>query len=339
MLLKILFNSITISLPKNIIQFLLGVILFWFVIGVPDTYITLIAMAGFIITYSCVYLFNDIFDYKEDMGDKEKMKWKPIASGHLHIEHAKGLALAFAFVGMVISFFVNEWFFAIMVIMLFLNMLHSSPLTKFKKGLYKTTINMTAIEFLKYSCGWFALTTNISRFPFWLILAFSVVYTTSYIIYKFKFKGKVIKENKKLFWGLGILGVVSYLVSLIQYGFPLTLIFLVLAPLVILIIFKYMNVEVHRISNMIMIEYLLLPLVIICFVILTVPMVGNANDQIADSLTNISDRITDTITENIPDTVMRPIENLSVELERYETLEDIISEVNKTISNITDPII
>jgi len=218
-------------------------------------------------------------------------------------------------------------------------MLHSSPLTKFKKGIYKTTFNMTVIEFLKYSCGWFAFTTNISKFPFWLILAFSVVYTTSYIIYKFKFKGKVIKENKKLFWGLGILGVVSYMVSLVYYVFPLTLIFLILVPVVVLLIFKYMNVEVHRISNMIMIEYILLPLVIICFVILTIPAVGNANDQIADGLTNMSDRITDTIADRIPDTVIKPIENLSGELERYETLEDVVNKVNETISNITNPII
>ncbi len=339
MLKRFLFNSVTISLPKNIVQFFLGVILYWFLVGTPDTYTTLISMSGFVLAYSSVYLFNDIFDYKEDMKDDEKLKWKPIASGHLSIGRAKMIAVVLVLLGLSVSMFVNLWFFIFVIAMIFFNMLHSSPLTRFKKDLYKTTANMTIIEFLKYSCGWFALTSNISRFPFWLIMAFSVVYVTSYIIYKFNFRGKIIREKRKLFWGMGIFGILAYIISLVHYGFPLTLIFLVLIPLVVLVIFRYMNVEVHRISNMIFIEYLLLPFIIICFVILTIPSVGHANESLAEGITNISGSVTDTISENVPYAVMKPIENISDRMKEYETLDDLAEKINRTFSGVTDPLV
>lgn len=332
---KIFFNSITISLPKNVIQFLLGIILYWLITGIPDTYVTLTALAGFLITYSAVYLYNDVIDYREDMLDKEKRKWKLVAGGGLTVGSAKLLTILCVVAGLSISFLVSRWFFIIMMGMLFFNLLHSSPYTKFKKKLYKTTFNMTIIEYLKYSSGWFALTSNISMFPFWLILAFSIVYTTSYIIYKFKFRGKIIKTNKKLFWGLGIVGGVSYLISFIHYGFPISMTFLIVFPLIVLLVLKFMRVEVHRISNMIIIEYLILPVVIISFVILTVPMVGTANENMAREI----DVYTESFTENMPEDVITPIRNISDEIEKYETLEDIEKGINESLSNITDQLL
>jgi len=92
--------------------------------------------------------------------------------------------------------------------------------------MYKTTINMTIIEFLKYSTGWFALTSNISKFPFWLIFTFALSYTVSYMIYKFKFKGREIKQRKPFFSFSLVICLGAYITSIIIYGFPLSLIFL-----------------------------------------------------------------------------------------------------------------
>jgi len=328
---KIFFNSITISLPKNVIQFLLGIILYWLIIDVPNTYTTLFALAGFIITYSSVYLFNDIFDHKEDVSDKEKMKWKLIASGHLKKNTAWAITSLLIICGLSISFLVSRWFFLMMVILLFLNLLHSSPWTRLKKRLYITSVNMTIIEFLKYSCGWFALTTNIAKFPFWLILAFSLVYTASYIIYKFRFKGHNIRSNRKLFIGFGVLGIVSYAISFMLYGFPLSMIFLVAIPVGILLLLKYMNVKIHKISNMLIIEYMLLPVVIISFIMLTIPFIDNTNDMIAKNIGNY----TEIIKGKIPPDIMKPLKNISDSLEGYETLEDIERNINRSIENMT----
>ncbi|MCK4532078.1 MAG: hypothetical protein KAT94_04360, partial [Candidatus Aenigmarchaeota archaeon] len=83
------FNSVTISLPKNIIQFSLGVILYWFLLGIPNTYTTLLALSGFLIAYSSVYLYNDMVDHKEDRRDREKLKWKLVAGGHMGVNSAR----------------------------------------------------------------------------------------------------------------------------------------------------------------------------------------------------------------------------------------------------------
>ena len=333
---KLLFNSVTISIPKNIIQFALGVILYWVMFGLPDVYTTFIALIGFLVAYSSVYIYNDLVDHKEDRRDREKIKWKLVAGGHLGTNSSKVLTVLFAVVGLAVSLVVSRWFFLIILGMLFLNFLHSSPYTRFKKSLGKTTVNMTAIEFLKFCCGWFALTTDLVKFPFWVVFAFAIVYTTSYLIYKFRFKGGSIRSNKKLFIGLGILGAVSYIISFFQYGFPISMILLIIIPLFVLFLFKKMDIDVHRINNMILIEYLLLPVVIISFLVLTIPFVAQANQEIASKI----DTYAEDIIQEIPEDIKEPIENITDELKKYESLEDIekdIKEGFENITNITNP--
>jgi 4-hydroxybenzoate polyprenyltransferase len=272
-------------------------------------------------------------DFKEDRKDKEKAKWKFVAGGILTPRTANTLAIIFLISGLSVSFFVNKWFFLIMVTLIFLNFLHSLPLTKFKKNLNKTSINITVIEFLKYSCGWFALTSNLYLLPFWLILTFSIVYTTSYIIYKFKFKGKIIRKNKRVFFILGMLGGISYFISLIEYGFPLSMLLLFIIPFTTLIVFKQTKFNMHKINNMFVIEYLLLPLVIICFLMLNIPIIAEANEQIADNI----DSYTEKISEEIPDSIVNPLKNISEKFEKYKSLDDIEREINSSLKTLVKP--
>jgi 4-hydroxybenzoate polyprenyltransferase len=318
------YNSITVSFPKNTIQFFLGAVLFWIIFGTINIITALTAFLAFILTYSSIYLYNDIVDYKEDRKDKEKLKWKLVAGNKISLEKAMILSIIFVISGLTISFFINKWFVLILCGLLFLNFLHSSPFTKFKKSMYKTTVNMTLIEYLKYSIGWFALTPNISKFPFWMILGFAVVYTTSYLIYKFKFKRVEIRQRKPLFSFLigGCLAL--YVISVINYGFPLSLTFLLTFLLVLLLSLKIGNFDFHKIKNMLVIEHILLPLIILSFLMLMNPVIASTNDQIVSDIHSYKENIS----SNIPENVKKPLENLSNELEKFQSLDDLESKVN-----------
>jgi len=328
---NLLFNSVTISLPKNMIQFSLGIILYWFILGFPDPGMVVLSLAGFLIAYTSVYLYNDLVDYDEDRKDSEKVKWKLIAGGMISEKTAKVLTVVFTASGLIISLLINRWFFLMILGMLVLNFLHSSPYTRFKKGMMKTTANMTAIEFLKFSCGWFAMTSNIEKFPFWLVLSFSIVYTASYIIYKFKFRGNLIKSKKPFFVFLGAVGVISYIISLISYGFPISMVILVIIPLFVLILLKQIDIEFHKISNMVIIEYLLLPVVIISFAILMIPIFGQANENIANKIGEYRENVM----KDLPSDIKQPIENITDELKKYKVLEDIESGLKTGLDNMT----
>ena len=93
-----------------------------------------------------------------------------------------------------------------------------------------------------------------------------------------------------------------------------------------------MDIEFHKINNMIVIEYLLLPVVIVSFVVLAIPVVGQANEEIANTI----DTYTEDLMEEIPETITEPIENLTDELKKYETLEDVEEGIKEGFENITE---
>jgi 4-hydroxybenzoate polyprenyltransferase len=76
----------------------------------PEPLLTSIfAFALFCLLSSAVYLFNDVIDYKEDCKHPRKCK-RPIASGALSRAVASLFAVAFAVVGLVLSFLLSVEF-------------------------------------------------------------------------------------------------------------------------------------------------------------------------------------------------------------------------------------
>ena len=235
---NLIYNSVTVSLPKNMIQFLLGIVLYWIIVGTPEFRVAAFAFAAFAVAYSSVYLFNDAVDADEDKKDSDKSRWKPVASGAISKRAAMYSAILLCITGLSLSLFVNRWFFALNLVLIFLNFLHSSPQTRFKKSMKKSAVNMTLIESIKFSLGWFALTSNISLFPFWIILGLALAYTISYIFYKFKLDKSEIKKHKMLFASMGMTLFASYTLSLFFYEFPLSLMMLIFLPAALLLFIK-----------------------------------------------------------------------------------------------------
>lgn len=186
--------------------------------------------------------------------------------------------------GLLVSFAVNMLFGLMMVALLFLNFLHSAPGIRLKKRKLPTAVNITVIEFIKYSSGWFALTSNISRFPLWLVLMFAVIYTAGYIAYKFKFDGRTIKDSKPLFAVLGALVLLLFIGSLFSYGFPLALIILLALSFVVFgAKYAFWHHE-KGFNQMLLLELIILPLIVVSFLLLAVPQIGSANAALVEFL-------------------------------------------------------
>ncbi len=314
-----LYNSVTVSIPKNIAQFLMGTVLFFVAFGSLDMTVTAVALCGFLLSYSSIYLFNDVMDVKSDRKDAEKRKWKLVASGDLSPEGAVSISFIMLITGLSLSFLVNAWFGLLIVTMLVLNVLHSASFVRLKRNFPATAANMTAIEFLKYSGGWFALTSNLSMFPLWLVLSFAISYTFIYLAYKVHFKRDVLLQKKAVLAPLGLAGIATYAGSIVLYSFPLALLLMLFFASLIAMTRKVSGMKLHMMKNSLLIEYVMIPLALLSFLMLMNPMVSAVNEQVCDGINNY----TEDVSSALPEGIVGPIEQLNHGLEGYRSLEDL----------------
>ena len=163
-------DSITMNLPKNVVQYLLGFGLYLLVYCSFDPIKFVLGLAAFIISYSAIYPYNDLMDYKEDRKNVFKKHYKAIARGDMTQEKAITLAYGLPIIGLLIASFVSRWYMILLIFLLFQNFLHSSPQTTktFKKKNRYMFINMYLMQAIKFSLGWFTFTTDLTRLPIWL---------------------------------------------------------------------------------------------------------------------------------------------------------------------------
>ncbi|MBN2331459.1 MAG: UbiA family prenyltransferase [Candidatus Aenigmarchaeota archaeon] len=319
---SLLYNSVTVSLPKNVVQFSLGVVIFWLVFGSVDFWAASIALASFLLAYSSVYFFNDITDSEEDRSDSDKRGWKLVANGRLSKRAAGIVGLAFLASGFLLSGFTNGWFILLLGLLIFLNILHSSPYIRLKKRMPAAAVNLTAIEFLKYSSGWFALTSNLAAFPIWLILTFSLIYSAIYLVYKFRFRGNKIISNKSVIIPLGAATAFCYIVSIVLYGYALPMILLLVMSLALA---RFSVGKRLKFMNWLLVEFAVLPMIVIAFLMLSIPAFASFNSNITGRI----DQYKENIYEELPD-LTHSLMNLSEY--RYEDLEELQDAVNQTLN-------
>ena len=285
---------------KNGFQYLIGSVLYFLTFNsfyIPKFFLGLI---GFVIAYHSVYQFNDLMDYEEDRKDILRKHYKPLVTGKTKRISLEAYTFLFLIIGLPLCFFVSTLFGALVVIILFLNFLHSSPFIRLKKSKFLIP-NLFFIEFIKYSLGWFALTSSIINFPFFLITSLSFVYAIGYLYCKQNITNFL--KNKKIKIML-ILAFASYVISIFFYSFKLVMLLPVPITLFYLALRRFSKLEKIKIG--INITLMLGVFFLISVLILFIPSVAELNNKICSEI----DIVKENITEMIPEGIRCNLENI-----------------------------
>jgi 4-hydroxybenzoate polyprenyltransferase len=251
-------------MPKNALQFLVGAACFYYIFNTIDVFRTLLGMVALCITYASVYPFNDIMDLKEDIKHK-KHRLKPIVRGDMTVEEAASLSFILLAVGLTISAVVSTVFTVLLLLLLIINFMHSSNFIKLRNSPLRSP-NMILMQFVKFSTGWFALTSSPAGFPFLIIFCLSLVYTYGYLLYKVDIRNrKAIEENGLKFWLIVAVSLATYIVAFLLYDFDVPMIITAAAAFpMLLIITKPRKLEKRIDAGLTLPPLLLLIFVVAC---------------------------------------------------------------------------
>lgn len=227
-------NLLVLNSIKNLSQFAVGfclaVAIFGYAFSIQKV---LLAASGLLLTYSAAYIYNDLTDFPEDSKDPLKLKFKPIARGDLSIKTAKLLMYVFLIFGLAFSFLASRQFLFIIILMLAINFLYTSPRTRFRNSAVGFPVSIFLLELLKFASGWLAYSSSLNAFPFAFASSMALIYVPFVHSYKKKIIGflSFLSNYKVLF--AGIAGFLLFIISLLTYGFKFQMI--ISAPLVCLI--------------------------------------------------------------------------------------------------------
>ena len=70
----LVYNSAALNVPKNVMQFIFGVLLFTMAGGNYNVLTCIMAASGLSIGLGAIYLFNDLTDVKEDKNNERYME-------------------------------------------------------------------------------------------------------------------------------------------------------------------------------------------------------------------------------------------------------------------------
>ena len=154
----LIYNSATMNTPKNIIQFILGVVLFAMAGGEYNIITCVIAASGLGIGLGAIYLFNDLTDLKEDKGNNVKIRWKAVANGTMSKEESITLIKISIITGTLLAFLSGFNFFMIYILVIALNLCYSHPMVRWKNSKSLSVVAIATLQVLKFSSGWFLFT-------------------------------------------------------------------------------------------------------------------------------------------------------------------------------------
>jgi len=286
----LIYNSVTLNAPKNILQFLFGVIIYATYSGMYNIPRSVSAAVGLCLGLGAIYLFNDLTDYEEDKKNPFKNYWKAIANGSISIKSAKILIFILSVSGTLFSLISGRNFFIIYLTIITLNLLYSYPSIRLKSHKNLSLLVITVIQIFKFSSGWFLFTSSFEGFPFAIVFSISIGYSLLFLYYKNDTSNiiKITKENKLRVYPLSLFLFIFILISILTYSYPVVFV-LILGMAVPTILFYNLSKDYLGTRVNFAFMYVGLAIILISFLLLSVPTVTAINDTILGYSTQLKD--------------------------------------------------
>jgi 4-hydroxybenzoate polyprenyltransferase len=191
----LLFRNLIDNIPKNTGLYSIGVmflLLFHFSFDVLQV---LLGLLAYLLSYSSVYVLNDIYDVEDDKRDARKVQRKPIALGVVNKEDAVVIFSLLLSLGVFLSILLNLLFFCVVLLLIIINLIYSISSPTIRKQSLKdarptrlkyTHLGLaliTLMQLLKIFLPW-ALITQAIQFPVFFAVGFSIIYTMLFKGYK-----------------------------------------------------------------------------------------------------------------------------------------------------------
>jgi 4-hydroxybenzoate polyprenyltransferase len=279
----LIYNSAALNVPKNVMQFIFGVLLFTMAGGNYNVLTCIMAASGLSIGLGAIYLFNDLTDVKEDKNNEMKIRWKAVANGTMSREESIAIIKLFAILGTFLAALSGLNFFIIYLAVMGLNLCYSHPRIRWKNNPTLSVLTISMLQVLKFSSGWFLFTRATEGFPILFVMAIAIGYALMFIYYKHNTKNlmHIIKEDKKRVLPLSLACLLMLITSFIIYTFPaISLMALGLGVPTIGLYFiskRYIGTSVN-----IVFMYLGLVILLLSFFLLSTPTVTAINKNMID---------------------------------------------------------
>lgn len=251
----LLFRNLIDNIPKNIGLYSVGVMLLFLFRFTIDSLQFLLGLLAFMVSYSSIYVLNDLCDIEDDKKDEKKVLRKPLAHGVVNRSEAVTIFISFLILGLLLSIFLNLLFFCVIIALVLINMIYSIPLTNITKqsqdeeltrSLKHTILGpplVLLMQLLKIFLPW-TISAEVMQFPALFAVGFSLVYVILFKGYKeYQTIGESVKQAP---FSFGV-AIVVFVLSMSMYPEPLVQASIVLYILAGIIFFRNSHLTDRRI--------------------------------------------------------------------------------------------
>ncbi|MFX1485169.1 MAG: UbiA family prenyltransferase [Promethearchaeota archaeon] len=271
-----MFRNLTDNIPKNAGLYSIGIMLLHLFRFNFDLLQVLLGLLVFMLSYSSVYVLNDIFDVEEDKRDERKVPRKPIALGVVNKKDAAAVAGLFLFLGLLLSVLLNLLFFCVLLSLIIINLIYSisSPSIRKQKPedvrptrLKYTNLGLALValmQLLKIFLPW-TLIIQVMQFPVFFAVGFSIIYAILFKGYKnYRTVGESVMQTP-FFFGFA---VAFFIASMSLYPAPLIQASIVIYLLAGIVVFRNSHLTDRKVLLLSPV-YILLGIIILIFMIST----------------------------------------------------------------------